>query len=308
MAVAGESGKHGEGREAAPPRPLEGQDRLTVLRGLAEAFPDRLVPAQLQDVERVAFQLGLVTHRMGASISLCDIGSGVGLFPAACARMGIRVTMMDDFTPPYRDAETARRVPDAPDAVYFDQVESALAVHQDLGVHIERRDPLHEGFGLPEQSLDVVTSFDSMEHWHRSPKSLFAAVMKALVPGGLFVLGVPNCVNLRKRITVPLGHGKWSRMEDWYEPEFFRGHVREPDVDDLRYIARDLGLVDVEILGRNWAGRCSPRRAIRAATALADRWLRLRPSLCSDLYLIGRKPGRRAATPGLPDEALHPAA
>jgi hypothetical protein len=29
---------------------------------------------------------------------------------------------------------------------------------------------------------------------------------------------------------------------------------------------------------------------VRLATALADRVLRLRPSLCSDLYLIGRKP------------------
>ena len=61
-------------------------------------------------------------------------------------------------------------------------------------------------------------------------------------------------MNLRKRITVPLGYGKWSRMEDWYEEDRFRGHVREPDVADLRYIGADLDLKNIEILGRNWLG------------------------------------------------------
>jgi SAM-dependent methyltransferase len=260
------------------------------LRELAKRFPPALVDAQLADLTRVSFQTGLVLDRKGADVALCDVGSGLGLFPAACAQAGMRVTMMDDFAPPYADAESARATPDAPDAVNFQGVDEALAVHRALGVRVEKRDPLAEGFGFPPESLDVVTTFDSMEHWHRSPKRLFGEFMRALVPGGLLVIGVPNCVNLRKRITVPLGHGKWSEMAHWYEPEFFRGHVREPDVDDLHYIARDLGLVDVEILGRNWAGYQNRRPFVRFATRFVDRILQLRPSLCSDLYLIGRKP------------------
>ena len=74
---------------------------------------------------------------------------------------------------------------------------------------------------------------------------------------GLFVLGVPNRVNLRKRVFVPFGYGKWSSMKDWYESPVFRGHVREPDVDDLRYIARDLHLRDWQVFGRNWLGYSS---------------------------------------------------
>jgi hypothetical protein len=76
-----------------------------------------------------------------------------------------------------------------------------------------------------------------------------------LKPGGLFFLGVPNCVFLRKRITVPLG--KWSSMDEWYERETFGGHIREPDVGHLRYIARDLGLGYVRVFGRNWLGYAS---------------------------------------------------
>ncbi|MBV9124902.1 MAG: methyltransferase domain-containing protein, partial [Planctomycetes bacterium] len=147
-----------------------------------------------------------------------------------------------------------------------------------------------EGIHFPAESLDVVTTFDSMEHWHHSPKKLFASVVKSLAAGGLFILGGPNCFNLRKRLTVPLGIGGWSRMTDWYEPEVFRGHVREPSVADLRYIAKDMGLTDVAILGRNWAGLHSRFGVARAVTPVIDRVLWLRPSLCSDIYLLGTKP------------------
>ena len=70
---------------------------------------------------------------------------------------------------------------------------------------------------------------------------------------------------------------------------FFRGHVREPDVEDLHYIARDMQLAQVEIFGRNWAGYLGGR-AVRTLTRLLDPLLQRRPSLCSDLYLVGRKP------------------
>jgi hypothetical protein len=79
-------------------------------------------------------------------------------------------------------------------------------------------------------------------------------------------------------------------MTDWYESEVFRGHVREPDVDDLRYIARDLRLTDVRVIGRNWLGFETRRAWVRAITAIVNRALILAPSLCSDIYLIGHKP------------------
>jgi len=112
----------------------------------------------------------------------------------------------------------------------------------------------------------------------------------ALKPGGLFFLGVPNCVNLRKRLTVPFGNGKWSQMQEWYEGEVFRGHVREPDVDDLHYMARSLGLREVEVAGKNWLGYSSHFPLVQMLTPFADRLLQLRPSLCANIYLIGHKP------------------
>jgi len=261
-----------------------------LLRDLACKYPAAMVEGQLQDLPRVAFHIRLLEERVGRRIRLCDLASGVGFFPAACAQLGMRVTMIDDFQHPFGAGQDADKVPDAPDAVNQTIAETVLELHRSLGVEVLRKDVLVDGFDFPPGSLDVVTCFESMEHFHHSPRRLFAAVREALVPGGLFVLGCPNAVNLRKRITVPLGRGKWSEMIHWYEPERFRGHVREPDVDDLHYIARDMALSEVEILGRNWAGYLNQRRWVRSITPFVDRLLQLRPTLCSDIYLVGRRP------------------
>jgi hypothetical protein len=133
-------------------------------------------------------------------------------------------------------------------------------------------------------------TFDCLEHLHHSPKKMLTDCVTALKPGGLLFLGVPNCVNLRKRLTVPLGIGKWSRMEEWYDSGKFRGHVREPDVDDLRYIAKSLGLHNVKIIGMNWLGYESQFPLVRLLVPFADRLLQLRPSLCANIYLLGTKP------------------
>jgi len=116
---------------------------------------------------------------------------------------------------------------------------------------------------------------------------LFHEAVARLKPRGVFVLGVPNSVNIRKRLSVPLGVGNWSRMEDWYETPTFRGHVREPDASDLRYIARDLGLTDVAILGRTWSAFGEGSLLRRLAGSIVDHGLRLRPSLSAELYLVG---------------------
>ena len=254
----------------------------STLRTIAEEYPPELVAAELRDVARIAFNISLalgpdLEARKG--LEVCDLGGGIGLFSAGCAGLGVkRMVLIDDFSDP----------------VNFRVGESVLDLHRRHGVEVVSRDVVASGIADLPGPFDVITTFDSMEHWHNSPKALFAQVVDKLKPGGVFVLGVPNCVNLRKRITVPLGRGKWSQMADWYELPTFRAHVREPDVSDLHYIARDMGLADVKIHGRNWLGYYSPHKATRMATYLADRLLQPFPTLCSDIYMVGRKPASPA--------------
>lgn len=243
------------------------------LESIADESPSPLVEPRHRHVASTAFQIELVLSEKGTNITVCDIGGGTGFFCLGCARLGMKAILLDDF-----GDEVIRRVGDG-----------VFAQLNDNGVQVIRRDAVEDGLDFAPDSIDVFTCFGTVEHFHHSPKRLLAQVMTALAPGGLFLLSAPNCVNMRKRITVPLGRGSWSPMAAWYDAQQFRSHVREPSVSDLRYIAKDMGLSNVRILGRNWDGLLSPKRLIRAATRLSDRILRLRPTLCGVIYLAGTK-------------------
>ena len=249
-------------------------DVMPVLRRIADSYPPAIAAVQRYiDVPRTEFNLSLLfTLARGARVG--DIGGGLGLFSPGCSALGFDVTLVDDFGGAWQET------------VAEDVFER---VHRKFGVKIVRRDVVAEGVEFEPESFDAFTIFDTIEHWHNSPKRVFHQLMAALKPGGLFIISSPNCVNLRKRITVPFGVGKWTLMQDWYGVEKFRSHVREPDVADLRYIAADLGLSNAKVIGRNWSGYRSRFRAARLVTPLIDRMLQCRPSLCSDIYLVGRK-------------------
>lgn len=249
----------------------------SILRQVANEYPDCEKDCQLKDVPRIAFNISLaLSDRDPKNLTICDIGGGIGLFSPGCAALGFKeVILVDDF----RDEVNERLG------------KSALSIHTKYGVQIVSRDVVAQGLGrLGQRAVDAYTSFSSMEHWHHSPKSLFREVMSSLKPGGTFVLGCPNCLNIRKRIAVPLGIASWTRMEDWYEKEVFRGHVREPDVNDLKYIAADMGLTDVKLYGRNHSFLTAPRKPLRVLARIIDYPLRAFPSLCPSIYVVGRKP------------------
>ncbi len=224
---------------------------------------------------RIRWQVETVLKHVPLGGRLIDIGGGIVPFMLVCQKLGYETIIIDDLEDETCKDESSKKVVD-----YFEK----------NGVMFIHGDAFSADFGaLGAMEFDLVTSHDSMEHWHHSPKRLFHSLWGMMKEGGLFWISAPNCVNLRKRITVPFGHGKWTKMKDWYEPATFRGHVREPDVDDLRYIARDLGAARIEIIGRNWIGYRHPSVFVRAITSYIDQAMRLFPSICSDIYLFAWK-------------------
>jgi SAM-dependent methyltransferase len=260
-------------RTAWPPTDAEIRKQL---KELAREYPPGLIAVEEADVTRMTYNISLALRYAVPRPTICDVAGGLSMFTLGVSALGCNAILIDDFG----------------DEWHSEAAEGVHGLLSRYGVQIVSTDVIARGVSLEPESLDVVHCSNVMEHFHHSPKRLFHQLVAALRPGGIFVLGVPNRVNLRKRVVVPFGGAPWSPMESWYEPEVFRNHVREPDVADLRYIYRDLGLEVLEVAGRNWQGHKSKRRLTRVLARIADRGLQRFPSLCSDLYIVGKKPAK----------------
>ncbi len=254
---------------------LESRSELLrrTLDGIVDLYPEPLRPAERADVGRHLFHLEQV-HRPGAS--LADLGGGIGAFSPACAALGMTTWLVDDF----RDPVNGR----------FDL--DAIGVHRRTGVRVLATPVLDWGRRFADSSLDVVTCFESIEHWHHSPRPVLEEAGRVLRPGGLLFLGTPNAANACKRLRLLLGRANGSHFEDWYYPEEFRGHVREPIVAELLRIVAELGFERRALWGRNWLGASGGWKGLAAAAL--DRALRPFPTLCKDIYVLAAKPGPRS--------------
>jgi SAM-dependent methyltransferase len=225
---------------------------------------------------RIRHDVELVTGLIGTTGKVCDLGSGLSLFASECARLGLDASVVDDFY----DLEHS----DPPGLL--DLTLERLARD---GVEVHRQDILGSPLPFGDSELDAICLFHVIEHLHASPRPLLHEMLRVLKPGGQLVIAAPNAANLRKRTSALVGRTEWSPWEAWYEAPRFRSHVREPRVQDFRRIALDLGLADWRIFGANFIGSSQDGLAGTLARIL-DRPLRLRPALCSDIYLVGRTP------------------
>ena len=239
------------------------------LEKVLSLYPEPLRTAERADLARQRFHLAQI-YRPGGAIA--DLGGGIGLLSPACAALGMTAWLVDDLRDPVN-----HRFPI-----------DALGVHRRAGVRVLETPVAHFGEHFADASLDVVTCIESIEHWHHAPCRVMEQVARVLRPGGLFVLAAPNAAGAHHRARLLLGRSNWSRFDDWYYPDEFRGHVREPVLADLLRIVDELGLERRAVFGRNWLG--APRGWKRHALAAADRALRPFPMLCKDLYVLAAKP------------------
>ena len=128
-----------------------------VLVEIAMEYPAQMIEGQLQDVARIGYHIGLVQRYGKTGGRICDIGGGVGIFSPGCAALGYDTTLVDDFK----------------DEINLRFGNGAFAPHARHGVRIVSRDVVAEPLDFPENSFDLIATFDSMEHWHHSPRRLF---------------------------------------------------------------------------------------------------------------------------------------
>ena len=135
---------------------------IDILEKIALEYPPELVEIQLADLKRIAFHIQLVLTKKATDITVCDLGGGIGLFSVGCAALGIKSILIDDFQ----------------DEVNHKFGDAILDIHKSYGVQIINRDLITQGIDFAPESIDAFTSFDSMEHWHHSPKQLLEADLR----------------------------------------------------------------------------------------------------------------------------------
>jgi len=259
------------------------RERVSVIYGDMFNALAMLDARELFYLQLVADTGGLVRGK-----HLVDLGPGLSAFGPVAAALGNQVTLIDDYAGG-----------GAVDVNRRDITQRFITGFRELlGGRVEEMDFVSKPLPLDDASVDVITCFHSLEHWHHSPKPLFREIVRVLKPGGHLIIATPNAANLRKRIFVPFGRNIWSSLTEWYHEgdPVFRGHVREPIVSELHQL---LGWNHFEVLatyGRNFIGRDSqaltflPKSLVHALATGTDHILRCFPTLCSDIHVIGRKP------------------
>ncbi len=141
--------------------------------------------------------------------------------------------------------------------------------------------PVHVG-SLPhtavaDNSFDAITMWNALEHVHQ-PRDIIRAARKALRPGGVLVIGVPNIDSW--------GFRKFQ--QDWHCLELPR-HLAHFTPDSLRGIMQreNMNVLSLEQIGRaGWL-----RKSVRLATR--DRGASIRQRLCGGKRLSNSSPAGR---------------
>lgn len=232
---------------------------------------------------RLAFQAG----QLSPGKRLVDLGCGLSLFGLLCRLYGPEVTLIDDFGG--GGGIALGGVSNPPPLLAW-----ASLAH---GVRVISQDFIANPLPFPPGSVDLITCFHSLEHWHHSPRRLFAEIRRILKPGGFLILATPNAANLRKRLFLMMGKTNFPELAEWYRDgdPVFRGHVREPVLKDLEDLLQWNGFRVMGRWGENFIGADSqslsflPKSAVRFLARASAGFLRRFPSLCSDLHVVGKK-------------------
>ena len=258
--------------------------RTAFRKYLADALDKsiEMLPASLRDLQRVdanmerdLYHMSLI-YKPGGSV--IDLGGGVACSLLALSQLGMDVTIIDNYNRPY---------------YVQDECSRALGIFRSSGIKIYEMDILDCSLDfVPNRSIDRVVSFDCIEHLHHSPKGVLERAMAKLAMGGKLIISTPNAVNLLKRMKVAFGRSNLNPFEDFYfQGDPFTGHIREFTKSELLQLASWLQFESAQVIGCNWYLHTNhlwiPRRFRKAIDVL----LRITPTVCSNLYLVAKKPG-----------------
>ena len=171
-------------------------DRAVVHRALREVKTEYPFPEIIDETEDTVRSLAVALQHLAPPGSrLLDIGCGALDKAMVYKNMGYLCYGCDDFQDPWHSRS--------------ENMDPVLSCARGLAIQVyAQQDP----FDIPwdEGSFDVVTIINVIEHLHESPRDILNFAGLYLKPGGLVVVGMPNSVNLPKRLFVLMGRSNYT--------------------------------------------------------------------------------------------------
>jgi SAM-dependent methyltransferase len=164
-----------------------------------------------------------------------EVGSGMGLFTLTGCALGLQVVGVESSSDRYQASLRAAR---------------SLFTQNDLPLPLIQAPS--EALPLPDASVDVVVSFQTIEHVADLRQTL-REIRRVLKPGGVFFAQAPNYASLYEAhygVFVPLGLGKtWTRryLKLLGRPTRFLDHLQWINPAVLRRLLYDCGFAAVTV-------------------------------------------------------------
>jgi len=170
-------------------------------------------------------------------VTLLDVGAGMGVVAAACAKLGMTTWSVDNR--PAHSPEHER-------------------IRKHFGIGYQEYNAITDRLDFADASFDVVNCNDMIEHLHGSPKPLLSECLRVLKPGGWLIITTPNHAALHNRLFLLFGGSTYHSIVDWFHNPVWRkpvytAHIREYTIPEMRYMLSEAGFTHVDVHGEDQA-------------------------------------------------------
>ncbi len=217
----------------------------TLYTAITTAYADLLPYSQKYrvDKERYTFSLDLLTKLPKSdTLTVLDIGTGIGLLPVALRKLGVRADGVDYFIFPEGHN----------DMFGVKDLETLKTQWQKAGVTVYNKNIFASDAIKDLPRVDVIVNEAMIEHL-KDPRQFLSTCSTLLNPGGYLLLTTPNIATLLKRIRFLLGRSpNWPIEEFFRDGEQFTGHWREYTMKELIYMCEKSGFTVLETHNKNF--------------------------------------------------------
>ena len=251
------------------------EDNATIdqaIREVRDGFPfPEIINETVDTIRPIA---SLIQELLPNGGRLLDLGCGALDKAMVYQKMGYKCFCADDFQDAWHQNH--------------ENLYPVMSFAQSMGIEVYTQ---QKPFEIPweKDSFDVVTIINVIEHLHESPRDLLNFAGTHIKPGGILVVGMPNSVNLRKRLSVLAGRTNYTPVRGLYEFKgLWRGHTREYTLQETCQIIEWTGF---DVVSRStFHGMLRNRVRNRILRSIFKGLCLVSPPLKDSVLVAGRKP------------------